>query len=370
MHQQMREMVEAGRYQEAVDKGEAFLQDSRQSAVPPEELDKVETLVAEAALRLAHKTDTVVAYRKFRKSIPRTQATLKQHRRAYVYEAAAWYRDMTLRADSLQAHRDFRKRYPRTPSVALSRLRQVEIAFEAAKKTGTMQAFDRFHVTYERWPEAAPVLKKALQLEASVGFSEAVQAASVDRWRAYRARFAKSSWARKAFPYEVAQALAEARRIDTAKAYRSLAARYAGAKGIERYLAEGRRHEVAAAWRELGQLPTDAMLVEFLRRYERWPEATQQGPAARERLAAVRLSVAQRAGTTAALEGFLTLHTEWKGIDRVLSAAKKALVNLALIAAKRDGSRAAFDAFIERFKRWPEGRRAVVEAAGLARHAR
>ena len=233
-----------------------------------------------------------------------------------------------------------------------------------------MQALDRFHVLYERWPEAAPVLKDARQLEAQVGFDHAKRTASVDVWRAFNARFSGSSWAERGLPHEADLALREARSRNTVAAFRAFAQRYAAIAGIGHLLGAARSHEVEAAWLALGQAPSDAMLVSFLQHYEFWPEASRQGPAARVRLARLRLSVAVSRGTAEALESYLQIHKGWKQIGDVLGQARKALVVVAFAAAKTTGTRVAYEAFITRFQSWSEARREVVEAAGLARDAR
>lgn len=370
MHEQLRGLVKEGQYKEAVARGETFLEENRFGPALPEEMYKVETLIAEAGLRIARRTDTVQAYRKFRKAVPETQATAALLARAYAYEAAAWYRDITMQADSLRAHRAFRKRYPDSSTVAKSRLREAQIAFDHAQREGTMRALDRFQLLYKRWPEAAPLLREAAQQEGKVGFDAAVRAGSVDRWRAFNARFSGTEWAKRGAPYEVGLALQEARTRNTVKAYRAFSARYEKVPGIAKHLVAARQFEVEAAWLALGQSPADAVLVAFLRRYEFWPEAKRQGPAARIRLARTRLGIAISQGTEAALKMFLQVHGGWKQIGTVLGQARKALVRNVFARVKVTGTSAAYEEFIERFRTWPEARREVVEATSLSQQAR
>ncbi len=370
MQEQLRELINEGRYTEAVSRGERFLDDNRYGPALPEEMFQVESLIAQAALASARKKDTVQAYRAFRKAVPETQATTKQHSLAYQLEAAAWYRDITLQADSIRAHRAFRKRYPGTPSVARSQRREAELAFASAQREGTMAALDRFQILYKRWPAAKEIVARAVSLEAQVGYDEAMRATSVDKWRAFNARFAGTTWATKGLLHEMKLALAEAKVRDTVAAYQAFAHRYKAVRSAASSLSEARRAEVVAAWRALGQRPTDAALVTFLKRYEYWAEVRDHGKAGRQRLALLRLEVAVAAGTVTALESWLTLHQDWKEIGDVRKQARKALVVLSLSEARKLGTRAGFQAFVARFKSWPEAAREVIEATRLSQRVR
>ncbi|HAN31779.1 MAG TPA: hypothetical protein DCQ06_09305 [Myxococcales bacterium] len=366
MSQQLRQLIDSGNHQAALSKGEQYLHDYGHKRDGDAELTRVEGLVAEAALKIAKQADTASAYAKMRKAIPLTKASQAQHLEAYELEARAWLRDFAITSNTLPAYRAFRKRYPKTKAARRARGLELRLAYESASSQGTMKALDRFIVQYRLWPEAKPWIAQAQEAEAKTGYRQALVTRSVEVWRRFCDRFAGTQWSKRGRKHEVVLAWTHAQQYSDVEKVLAFIARYEHQQDVDpRIVSQARTRAAGLAWQSSGTRQDEAGVRVFIRRFESWPEAASVVAKATTRLAALRLTAAQTQGSVQALDNWLQLHRQWPEAAGLVRQARRLLVKISFTQAKSKGGRGPLQDFIDRFRDWPEAAELRVVATRL-----
>ena len=362
--QQLRALIDQNKPAEAVEKGEEFIADhGHKDSV---EVTRVERLVAEAALVVAIRKDTVRAYAAMRKRVPLTTASERFLKQAFEREARAWLRDFAKVSNTVVAYQAFRRRYPGTKAAAEGLQLEAKLAFMAAVAAQKMDAIDKFILAYNKWPSLKPLLSSARQQEASLGYQQGVALRSIAFWRRYGDRFAETKWGAKARRAESQLVFEQAVRATGSQQMMAFIQRYERDKLVDPALI-GRARAIGAQriWQTLERSATPEQLLAYIRTYELWPEAAGVVVQARGALASARLALAVQSGTSVAIERWIELHQQWPEAKEQLRRARHALVRAALQEVTKSRDRGALRAFLERFRGWSEAADARVTVMRL-----
>ena len=265
MSTSLRELIDEGNNQKAMEKGQRWMDKNAQKPKHRQEADVIVVLVCEAEYNLTEKTDTVDGYRYFRNRYSGVRGVDEFLDRALSREASAYYRDVTTREDTVAAYQDFQKSYPDAFERGRALAREAELALARAEGAHGRGELRSFLDIYGFNAEAAPSVAKARILLVTREFEAAVAAKDASVYRSFLAEF--DSWP------EAAPFIPQARKSECDLAF-----------------------EAAMASRDA------VLLREFRAYYGEWPEAVLLEPQAYDAEAELAMKAAEKADDITSLK--------------------------------------------------------------------
>lgn len=310
----LQEQITEGQLDDAIADGNKWLQNK-------ENLEKrklaweVKLLVAEASLLKAKRQDTVGAYRHFKINHdlgPRYEPLLT---RATALEARAYYRDKTLRGgDTVAKHQRFRRLYPVAPDTAVSREREVELAWKQAGKANNLAAYTEFNEAYEKWQEAGKESATARKRASIMAFAAAEEQDTATGYAAYAASYKgwkeAAAQVKKALAAEVRVFYAGVVETATVKAHQGFRKQYGARAEAAEYVKKSRAAEVELAYQAAAKHGHSNAVRSFRLAYHSWPEAAEAIKKALVLEQALAWKEAQKVHTWKHYQAFLREHPQ------------------------------------------------------------
>lgn len=370
------DLYDSGMYETLVQRGDIWLE--RHSQAEPGTRDAVFLLTARAEQQLALQADTESALRAYRQEYQKhaTNSALGREIQrlltsAFLAEANAAYRDRPGLTASPQRLQAFQREYENTAAATRARVREGELAWEAARALGTGNAARDWRQRFGSIPQLANIVAESWQVEMAhefdVATAESVRSDREASLREFVRQYAgapeSASWISRA-----QRALAElgfltASEADTVEAWTGFIAEFEGTDEAASLVDEARIRVVERAFQNAIEANTLDGWLEFRARYTdaHWRE---QAELRIRDWVTSRLEAYMESGATldtATVDALLELNAENVLVAEAIASVRPELDDVAAAGGQRESLRLVWNLGVA-----PERREAVLSAYDAA----
>lgn len=181
----VRKLIRSGKYEEAIQRGNQYLQEEPEGRWK----DRVSSLIYEAEVRIALRTDTIEGYEAFEKAHPdRDDPYFHRIRDRH---ARLYFDEKTVPAHTVEACQEFRSLFADSQLLDASWALEYDIDWELTQEARTVEKCRQHRESYPKSPYAA----QSFELEAEVVFPQARDTNSIPTWARYFKDYGETNYA-------------------------------------------------------------------------------------------------------------------------------------------------------------------------------